>query len=606
MTTRDNSSQVLHFRIGPAVFDAADGSWTTSVDVRVLSPKLAQVLAALAARAPNVVTKDELMERVWPGQAVSDAALTQRIKELRRLIGDDARNPGIISTVARRGYRIVVPVRLVDEDREGAGHDALTRALVYADHFEWGKAHDLLHAAVQADPNLAVGWAWLAYAHLWREDPGGATDAAARGAALAQAVGERDRHFILATNAGFAGELAEMIDHLELLLVVAPDDFWGAYRLAHAYLLAGRVDDSLRMRERCDRLRPDHPFNLSERGFTRLFAAGDMDGAGADYARVVALAPTHPFAIPFLMPSFRAWLAGDLAAARAVLDEVLDRRLETFLPLGRVSALVHDARFRLFAGDAATALADLQRAAAAARPGSTLEGWARLELALTHLELGDTGPALAQLAAVERAGTPLNQAEAWLWRGICAARAGDVATATALAAALRNTPHESCREFGYPTGRIIERVRRVFPLLLQGELALAATNGAAALTAFTDAAAALPLRLDAPIPLSTTDPRDHLLALDGIARANAACGDLPAALAAEGRLLDQRLALFITARAGAGCYFSSLARRAGLLAASGRRVEAAADAGEVIARWGGLAPEPPAVRAARGLRLAPP
>ena len=593
------------YRVGDGVFDPSDGTWTVAGSSRILSPRLAQILAVLAAAAPAVVRKDELIARVWDGRPVSDAALTQRIKELRRILGDDARRPRIIQTAAKRGYRLLAPVSAAGACDSGA-RTILTRALVYADRFEWGKAHDLLHAVVTAEPGLAIAWAWLAYAHLWREDPEGATVAAATAAGLIAGASEADRHFILATHASFSGQLADMIDHLELLLADSPDDFWGAYRLAHAYLLASRVDDSLRMREHCDRLRPDHPFNLSERGFTRLFAAGDVDGAAADYTRVVALAPNHPFAIPFLMPSFRAWLAGDLATTRTVLDEVLDRRLETFLPLGRVSALVHDARFRLFVGDAATALADLQRAAATARPGSTLEGWARLELALTLLDLGDTGAALVELAAVECAGTSLNQAEAWLWLGVCAARAGDAATATALAAALRNTPHESCREFGYPTGRVIERVRRVFPLLVQGELALAKGNGDTALAAFSDAAAALPLRLDAPVPLSTTDPRDHLLALEGIARAHAALGAYEAAITAETRLLDQRLVLFITARAGVGSYFSALARRAGLLLASGRRHEAAADASEVITRWGGLAPEPPAVRVARALALAPP
>ena len=414
-------------------------------------------------------------------------------------------------------------------------------------------------------------------------------------------LNQRDRHFVLATQASISGQLAEMIEQLELLLSVAPDDFWGAHRLAHAYLLAGRVEDSLRARTLCGRLRPDHPFALSESGFMRLFGAGDIAGAAADSARVVALDPHHPFAIPFLVPSFAAWLAGDLATARSVLDEVIDRRLEQFLPLGRVSALVHDARFRLYLGDPATAVADLERACAEVSPGSTAAGWVRLELAITLLDLGVAPLALAELATVERTGTQLNRAHALLWRGVCAARAGDREQAGETIEALRKSAPATCREFGYPTTRVTERIRRAFPLLVEAELHLNAGDAAAALERFSLAAAALPLRLDAPVPLSTTDPRDHLFAREGIARAQAARGSWGVARAAEDSILGLRLALFVTARSGVGAYVAALARRAEAARRLGRHTEAARDASEVVTRWGTIDPEPPVVRAARHL-----
>jgi DNA-binding winged helix-turn-helix (wHTH) protein len=601
MTKLNQVAVVARYRIGASLFDAGDGTWTTSAGTRVLSPRLAQVLAVLAAHAPSVVTKAALIEAVWGDRVVSESALTQRIKELRGILRDDARRPTIIETAARRGYRITVPVEVLDNDGEAGARAMLARAVAHADRFEWGKAHDLLHAAVTAAPGLAVAWSWLAFAHLWREDPDGAAAAAARAAADVAGLSERDRHFVLATHASFSGDLAEMTDQLELLLAVAPDDFWGAYRLAHAYLLAGRVADSLRAREVCARLRPDHPFNLSESGLTRLFAAGDIDGAGADYARVVALDPNHPFAMPFLIPSFTAWLAGDLATARARLDEVIDRHLQHLLPLGRVSALVHDARFRCYVGDTATALVDLERACGEVSPGSTLGGWTRLELALTLLDLGDTDRWRAEIAVVERTGTPLNRAHALLWRGTMAARAGDGETVADTISELRRTPRDSCREFGYPTARVTERVRRIFPMLVQAEAELEAGRPASALDLFTSAASALPLYLDAPLPVSTTDPRDHLQALEGMARAHAASGSLAKALAGEDWILAQRLTLFVTASGGIGTFFASLARRAVLHLAAGDQGAARRDASEVLARWGLISPPPPAARAARSV-----
>ena len=68
-----------------------------------LRRKTFALLAHLASRAGQLVTKQELMERVWPGLVVTDDSLTQAISELRSALGDGAQQ--LIHTVARRGYR---------------------------------------------------------------------------------------------------------------------------------------------------------------------------------------------------------------------------------------------------------------------------------------------------------------------------------------------------------------------------------------------------------------------------------------------------------------------------------------------------------------------
>ena len=65
--------------------------------------------ALLAERAQELVTKQELFDRVWGGMAVGDDALTSCIQELRGALGDDARRPRTIETRHRRGYRLMVP-----------------------------------------------------------------------------------------------------------------------------------------------------------------------------------------------------------------------------------------------------------------------------------------------------------------------------------------------------------------------------------------------------------------------------------------------------------------------------------------------------------------
>jgi TolB-like protein/cytochrome c-type biogenesis protein CcmH/NrfG len=75
-----------------------------------LTPRASALLAALAERSMQVVTKEELIDRLWKGKAVGDDALTSCVQELRRALGDDPRNPRFVETRHRRGYRLLVPV----------------------------------------------------------------------------------------------------------------------------------------------------------------------------------------------------------------------------------------------------------------------------------------------------------------------------------------------------------------------------------------------------------------------------------------------------------------------------------------------------------------
>ena len=74
-------------------------------------PKLTfELLIALLQAAPNLVSNDELMSRVWPGLVVSPETVTQRVKLLRDALRDDPRNPRYIEGLRSRGYRILPPV----------------------------------------------------------------------------------------------------------------------------------------------------------------------------------------------------------------------------------------------------------------------------------------------------------------------------------------------------------------------------------------------------------------------------------------------------------------------------------------------------------------
>lgn len=86
-------------------------------DTRVdLNARYFDALALLVRTHGQLVEKDRFFAEVWGDVVVSDAALTQCIKEIRRLLGDDAANPRYILTVPRFGYRFIGAVEIVSPD----------------------------------------------------------------------------------------------------------------------------------------------------------------------------------------------------------------------------------------------------------------------------------------------------------------------------------------------------------------------------------------------------------------------------------------------------------------------------------------------------------
>src|SRR3569832_2921384 len=81
---------------------AGDGGDNIQVE-----PKAMQVLVVLADRYPEVVTKKQLLESVWPNVFVTDDVLKRSIFALRRAFKDDPKAPCIIETIPKSGYRLM-------------------------------------------------------------------------------------------------------------------------------------------------------------------------------------------------------------------------------------------------------------------------------------------------------------------------------------------------------------------------------------------------------------------------------------------------------------------------------------------------------------------
>jgi eukaryotic-like serine/threonine-protein kinase len=74
--------------------------------------QVVDLLTVLALRPNEVVSKEDVTRTLWPGVHVSDSALSRCMAELRQLFEDDARSPWLVETVAKRGYRLIAPVRI--------------------------------------------------------------------------------------------------------------------------------------------------------------------------------------------------------------------------------------------------------------------------------------------------------------------------------------------------------------------------------------------------------------------------------------------------------------------------------------------------------------
>lgn len=75
-----------------------------------VQPQVFDVLHYLVAHHDRVVTKDELIEKVWQGRFISEATLSSRIKDVRQLVGDTGKQQTLLLTMRHRGFRYVGPV----------------------------------------------------------------------------------------------------------------------------------------------------------------------------------------------------------------------------------------------------------------------------------------------------------------------------------------------------------------------------------------------------------------------------------------------------------------------------------------------------------------
>ena len=98
------------------MLDPADRRLTRDGAPVELSARYLDALALLASEPGRMVSKDRFMDEVWRGIPVTDEALTQCIRTLRKQLGDDAARPRFIETVPKHGYRFIAEVEAAGAD----------------------------------------------------------------------------------------------------------------------------------------------------------------------------------------------------------------------------------------------------------------------------------------------------------------------------------------------------------------------------------------------------------------------------------------------------------------------------------------------------------
>jgi TolB-like protein len=99
------------YQFGPFELDMATVELRNGAKACCLEPQVFALLALLVENRERLVSKEEIIDKVWDGRVVSDAAVASRVKSVRQALGDSGKSQRFIRTIHSRGYRFVADAR---------------------------------------------------------------------------------------------------------------------------------------------------------------------------------------------------------------------------------------------------------------------------------------------------------------------------------------------------------------------------------------------------------------------------------------------------------------------------------------------------------------
>ncbi len=148
------------YKFGPFELHPAQGILLREGRIVQLTPKAVDLLLALVESGGRVVSKEDLLQRVWPDSFVEEANLSHNIYKLREALGDSTEGEQYIETLPRRGYRFVAAVEEIGDDGDVIVEEH-SRSHIVVQESEVPSAIDDIPHALPANPKPARRTLWM-------------------------------------------------------------------------------------------------------------------------------------------------------------------------------------------------------------------------------------------------------------------------------------------------------------------------------------------------------------------------------------------------------------------------------------------------------------
>jgi len=136
-----------------------------------VEPQVLELLIMLLDNRDRVVTRDELLDRIWKGRIVSDTTLSSRIKTARQVIGDDGRTQGYIRTIHGRGFRFVGAVESEDPLPPAAAGEPVPAARPVTRYARSGDIHIAYQLFGEGPVNLVLAPGFVSHIDNYWDNP---------------------------------------------------------------------------------------------------------------------------------------------------------------------------------------------------------------------------------------------------------------------------------------------------------------------------------------------------------------------------------------------------------------------------------------------------
>lgn len=135
----DSGSQ---YEFGSYRLDVQSGTLFREGERLALSPKLGELLVALVQATGRVLTREHLLQQVWPDTVVEEGSLSSHISMLRKALGTAPNGQDFIETLPKRGYRFAAPVKRTGFEAPGSRIDRAMLVVLPFENLSSGERYD--------------------------------------------------------------------------------------------------------------------------------------------------------------------------------------------------------------------------------------------------------------------------------------------------------------------------------------------------------------------------------------------------------------------------------------------------------------------------------